>query len=62
MKLNKKGDLSLRYIILAALGLMVLVVITLIFLKGTTFFTTKLNAIWNQIIALKPDFSKAIPK
>ncbi|RME54188.1 hypothetical protein D6777_04650 [Candidatus Woesearchaeota archaeon] len=54
MRFFKKGDLSLRYIVLAALALMVLVVISLIFIKGNTFFVDKFKGIYAQITALKP--------
>ena len=54
----KKGELSIRYIILFALGLLVLVVILLIFTGAAKNIITQLKEIWQAIENLKPDFSK----
>ncbi|MEA3379221.1 MAG: hypothetical protein U9Q69_06350 [Nanoarchaeota archaeon] len=62
MKLFKKGDLNIRYIVLIILGLMVLIIIALIFSKSSTSFLSKLKDIWNQIIAIKPDLTGVAKK
>ncbi len=63
MKTNKKGvELTLNTVILAILAVMVLVVVTIIFIKGSGYFVDKLKTIWDQIAGLKPNLSGAIPK
>jgi len=51
---NKKGDLEIRYLILFALGLVVLVVIVLIIFGGTSDFSKKITGL---LADLKPDLS-----
>ena len=63
MKTNKRGvELTLNTVILAILALMVLVVVALIFLKGSNYFVDKLKTVWDQIIGLKPNLSSAVQK
>jgi hypothetical protein len=62
MRLFKKGDLTFRYIVLMVLGLMVLVVIIMIFLKGSGYFVDKLKTMWAQVSGFKPNLSKSIIK
>jgi len=55
--LTKKGDLEIRYIILFALALVVLIVIVLIFHGSMTDFVEKIKSVFNDIWGLKPDLS-----
>ncbi len=50
MLMNKKGDLSMRYIVLIALGLMVLVVVALIFTGAADWFVEKIKAVAAQFV------------
>lgn len=52
--MQKKGDLTIRYIILFALALVVLVVITLIFYEGTADFASKIKETLSSIWSAKP--------
>ncbi|MFH1332141.1 MAG: hypothetical protein ABIH63_02550 [archaeon] len=54
---NKKGDLEIRYLILFALALVVLVVIILIFTGSIGDFVGRIKDIFNEIFGLKPDLS-----
>lgn len=53
--LNKKGDLEIRYVILFALALIVLVVVVLIFYGGATDFAAKIKNTLSEIWSLKPN-------
>ena len=53
--LNKKGDLTIRYVILFALALIVLVVIALIFYGGASNFADKVKEIFEGIWKTKPE-------
>ena len=53
--MQKKGDLTIRYVILFALALMVLVVITMIFYGGATDFASKLKDTLSSIWSAKPE-------
>ncbi|MBU4502889.1 MAG: hypothetical protein KKA79_09915 [Nanoarchaeota archaeon] len=53
--LNKKGDLTIRYVILFALALIVLVVVTLIFYGGAADFASKIKETLAGIWSAKPD-------
>jgi len=55
---NKKGDLTVRTIVLMIIGLMVLVTVVLIFLFGATEFLGMLKELFASIFALKPDFTQ----
>ncbi len=55
--LGKKGDLEIRYLILFALALVVLVVIILIFTGSISEFVGRIKDIFNDIFGLKPDIS-----
>lgn len=48
----KKGDLQIRYIILIALGVLVLVVIALIFSGAVEWFVDKVKSIAAQFTSL----------
>ena len=53
MKTSKKGvELTLNTVILAILALMVLVVVALIFLKGSTYFVDKIKVVWTRLFGL----------
>lgn len=52
--MDKKGDLEIRYVILFALGLIVLVVVVLIFYGGASDFTSKIKSTLSEIWAIKP--------
>lgn len=52
--MNKKGDLEIRYVILFALAVVVLIVITLIFYGGASDFSTKIKDFIGNIWGLKP--------
>lgn len=52
--LDKKGDLEIRYVILFALGLVVLVVVILIFYGGASDFAAKIRGTLSEIWSLKP--------
>lgn len=54
--MNKKGDLTIRYVILFALALIVLVVVALIFYGGASDFATKIKEVFTNIWAAKPEF------
>ncbi len=54
MVLNKKGDLSLRYLVLAIISVIVLIVILIIFSGGIEDFVTKISSFSNEIWSLKP--------
>jgi len=54
---NKKGDLEIRYLILFALALVVLVVIVLIFHGSISDFVGRIKDVFNEIFGLKPDLS-----
>lgn len=56
--MNKKGDLTIRYVILFALALMVLVVIVLIFMGGASDFTDKIKGVLSDIWGSKPDIKE----
>ncbi len=55
--LKKKGDLEIRYLILFALALVVLIVIVLIFQSSMSDFVGKLKSLFNDIWGTKPDLS-----
>jgi len=55
--MNKKGDLTIRYVILFALALIVLVVIAMIFYGGATDFAEKITDTLSSIWSTKPDLS-----
>ncbi|MFH1828996.1 MAG: hypothetical protein ABH824_07080 [Nanoarchaeota archaeon] len=55
--MNKKGDLAINYIVLIALGIIVLIVVTLIFSKGASEFVTQFKGLWKEILGLKPNLS-----
>ena len=52
--LNKRGDLTIRYVILFALALIVLVVITLIFYGSAADFSSKIKELLSNIWSAKP--------
>ncbi len=58
MLFDKKGDLTIRTIVLFLIGLIVMIVVVLIFLYGTSEFTTKLQELFASIWSLKPDFGQ----
>jgi ABC-type lipoprotein release transport system permease subunit len=58
MNFGKKGDLTLRYLVLAILAVVVLIVVLIIFSGGTQEFVTKIKSILNEIWGLKPDMTK----
>ncbi|MFH1638182.1 MAG: hypothetical protein ABIB71_07180 [Candidatus Woesearchaeota archaeon] len=49
----KKGDLQMRYIVLIALGLLVLIVVALIFSGSADWFVTKLKGIAEQFASFE---------
>jgi len=51
----KKGGLEIRYIVLLALGLVVLIVIALLFTGGMAEFGEKFQSIFGDIWSNKPD-------
>lgn len=53
--MNKKGALTIRYVILFALALIVLVVIALIFYGGASNFAETLKGLFGDILAAKPE-------
>lgn len=55
--LRKKGDLEIRYLILFALALVVLIVIVLIFHSSISDFVGKIKSVFNDVFGLKPDLS-----
>lgn len=55
--LRKKGDLEIRYLILFALAIVVLIVIILIFHGSITDFVGKIKSVFNDIFGMKPDLS-----
>lgn len=59
--LKKKGDLEIQYIILFALGLIVLIVIILIFTGSLSDFVGRIKGVFNDIFGLKPDLSSWKP-
>ncbi len=58
---GKKGDLEIRYLILFALALVVLIVIVLIFHGSISDFIGKIKGIFNDIFGMKPDLSSWKP-
>lgn len=52
--MDKKGDLTIRYVILFALAAMVLVVIILIFSGRTADFSSKIKDLVGDIWGMKP--------
>lgn len=52
--MDKKGDLTIRYVILFALALIVLVVIALIFYGGATDFAAKIKETFSSMWSAKP--------
>ncbi len=57
--MEKKGALTLRYVVLFALAVMVLIVIILIFSGGVRDFVDAIKEIFRDIISAKPkDFLK----
>ena len=54
MKLLKKGDLSIRYVVLIALGIIVLIIVTLIFHYSSSDFAERIRSILGEIWAIKP--------
>lgn len=52
--MDKKGDLEIRYVILFALALLVLVVVVLIFYGGSTDFATKIKNLLTEMWGAKP--------
>lgn len=59
---NKRGDLEIRYLILFALALVVLIVIILIFHGSMSDFIGKIKTVYNDVFGLKPDLSSWKPK
>ncbi len=57
---NKKGSLSIRYIVLFALALIVLVVIAVIFYGGTSDFAVKIKEMLNGFWSVKPQIKPLI--
>jgi len=55
MFVNKKGGLEIRYVVLLALALVVLVVIILLFTGGIAEFGGKFRSIFADIWKMKPD-------
>lgn len=55
MMMRKKGDLTIRYIVLFAMGLIVLIVVILIFKFGMDEFVSRLKEILKDIMAVKPE-------
>ncbi|MBM3200096.1 hypothetical protein FJZ53_04095 [Candidatus Woesearchaeota archaeon] len=52
--MDKKGDLEIRYVILFALGLVVLVVVILIFYGGASDFAAKIKGTLADMWSAKP--------
>lgn len=52
--MDKKGDLEMKYVVLFALGLVVLVVIILIFYSGASDFAAKIRNTLADIWSAKP--------
>lgn len=52
--MEKKGELTITYIILLALAVMVLVVIIIIFRSQIGMFIEKIQSITNSILATSP--------
>ncbi len=52
--MDKKGDLEIRYVILFALALLVLIVVVLIFYGGATDFATKIKSTLADMWSAKP--------
>ena len=50
----KKGDLEMRYIVLIALGILVLIVIALIFGGTSSRFMQAIKDFFAQVLSLKP--------
>jgi len=55
--MNKKGDLTIRYIILFALALIVLIIVTLIFYGGASDFAEKIKDTLSSIWSVKPEIT-----
>ena len=55
MLVNKKGGLEIRYVVLLALALVVLVVIILLFTGGIAEFGGKFRSIFTDIWNMKPE-------
>ena len=51
---NKKGDLEIRYIVLLALAILVLIVIALIFSGTSQKFTQAIKDFFAQVLSIKP--------
>jgi len=52
--MDKKGDLEIRYVILFALALVVLVVVILIFYGGASDFAAKIKTTLAEMWGVKP--------
>ena len=60
MVFNKKGELTLNYLVLAIIAVVVLIVVIIIFSGGIEEFVTKIQGVTKEIWGLKPDL-KATP-
>lgn len=60
MLFDKKGDLSIRFIILFSLGLIVLIVVVLIFYSQSSDFAKKLTELASQLWQAKPDIKDVV--
>jgi uncharacterized protein (UPF0333 family) len=54
---NKKGDLEIKYVIMFALALVVLVVVVLIFYGGASDFAAKIKSTLTDIWSVKPNLT-----
>ena len=52
--MSKKGDLTIKYVIMFALALIVLAVIALIFYGGASDFADKIKEAFSNIWSMKP--------
>ena len=50
----KRGDISIRYVVLFALAIIVLIVVILIFQSGASDFAAKIKNLIKEIWSLKP--------
>ncbi|MDP2907482.1 MAG: hypothetical protein Q8O03_06080 [Nanoarchaeota archaeon] len=55
--MDKKGDLEIKYVIMFALALVVLVVVVLIFYGGASDFATKIKSTLEDIWSVKPNLT-----
>lgn len=60
MLFDKRGDLSIRFIILFAIGLIVLIVVVLIFYSQSSDFAKKISELASQLWQAKPNIKEVV--